>query len=119
MDESRRQKKVSSLLKEVLSQILIDTVRDAFETSLITITRVETTKDLKTARVYLSLFGEEHKEQILDALNERTGFFRRYIASRTNLKYNPMLIFSYDPILSHEEKIDTLLDKIKKDERSG
>jgi ribosome-binding factor A len=68
--------------------------------------------------VYVSLFGKEHKEQILEALNERTGFFRRYVASRTNLKYNPMLIFSYDPVLSYEEKIDTLIKKLKKDEKS-
>ncbi|HUU51761.1 MAG TPA: 30S ribosome-binding factor RbfA [Candidatus Heimdallarchaeota archaeon] len=119
MEESRRQKKVSSLIKEVLSQILIDTVRDTFESSLITITRLEITKDLKTAHVYLSLFGKEQEEQILEVLNERMGYFRKHIASRTNLKYNPMLIFSYDPILSYEEKIDALLEKLKKDERSG
>jgi len=119
MDESRRQKKVSSLIKEVLSQIVIDTVQDTFKSSLITITRVEITKDLKTAHVYLSHFGKENKEQIVEVLNERMGFFRKYIASRTNLKYNPLLIFSYDPILSYEEKIDTLIEKLKKDERSG
>jgi ribosome-binding factor A len=119
MEKSRRQKKVSSLLKEVLGQILIDTVRDSFESSLITITRIETTKDLKTAHVYLSLFDKGHEEQILEHLNERTGFFRRHVASRTNLKYNPMLFFSYDPILGYEEKIDTLIKKLKKDEKSG
>jgi ribosome-binding factor A len=119
MEESRRQKKVSSLIKEVLSQNLIDTVQDSFESSLITITRVEIAKDLKTAHVYLSLLGKEPIEQILEVLNARVGYFRKYIASRTNLKYNPMLIFSYDPNLIYEEKIDTLLEKLKKDEKSS
>jgi ribosome-binding factor A len=119
MEESRRQKKVSSLLKEVLGQIIIDTVRDTFDSSLITITRIETTKDLKTAHVFLSFFGKEHKEEVLQVLEERTGYFRRHVASRTNLKYNPMLIFSYDPILGYEEKIDTLINKLKKDEKSS
>ncbi len=118
MEESRRQKKVSRLIKEVLSQILIDTVQDTFESSLVTITRIEVTKDLKTSHVYLSVLGKGHKEQILEMLNERKGYFRKHIASRTNLKYNPMLIFSYDPIFDYEEKIDTLLEKLKKDERS-
>ena len=119
MEESRRQKKVSSLLKEVLGPILIDTVRDAFDSSLITITRIEITKDLKTAHVYLSLFGKEKKDEILEVLNDRTGFFRRHVASRTNLKYNPMLIFSYDPIFRNEERIDTLIEKLKNNEKTG
>jgi ribosome-binding factor A len=119
MEESRRQKKVASLVKEVLGQILIDTVQDKFGSSLITITRVEITKDLKSAHIYVSIFGNEHKEQILEVLNERMGYFRKHIASRTKLKYNPLLIFSYDPFLGYEEKIDTLLKKVKKDERSS
>ena len=119
MDESRRQKKVSSLLKEVLGPILIDTVRDAFDSSLITITRIEIPKDLKSAHVYLSFFGKENKEEILGFLEERTGFFRRHVASRTNLKYNPKLFFSYDPILGYEERIDTLIKKLKRDDKSG
>jgi ribosome-binding factor A len=114
MDESRRQKRVSSLIKEVLSPIVIDTVQASYGSSLITITRIEITKDLKTAHVYLSMFGDEHKEQILEMLNEKMGYYRKHIASKTNLKYNPLLIFSYDPILSHEGKIDSLLRKIKK-----
>ena len=89
MEESRRQKKVASLIKEVLSQILIDTVKDRFGSSLITITRITITKDLKTAHVYLSLLGKENREPVLDMLNERVGYFRKYIASRTDLKYNP------------------------------
>lgn len=119
MEESRRQKKVSSLIKGVLSQILIDKVQDTFGSSLITITRVETTKDLKIAHVYLSLLGNEPKERILEMLNDRVGYFRKYVASRTDLKYNPMLIFSLDPVLDYEEKIDILFEKLKKDERSG
>jgi ribosome-binding factor A len=119
MTESRRQKRVASLIKEALSQLLIDTIQDLYPSSLITITRIEITKDLKTAYVYLSVFGTDQKEQILGVLNERTGYFRKSVASRTNLKYNPMLIFSYDPIISYEEKINTLIKKIKKDEKSS
>jgi ribosome-binding factor A len=114
MEESRRQKKVSSLIKEALSQILIDTVQASYGSSLITITRIEITKDLKKAHVYLSIFGNEPKEEILEMLNERKGYFRKYFASKINLKYNPLLIFSYDPFFKHEEKIDNLLRKIKK-----
>jgi ribosome-binding factor A len=119
MTETRRQKRVSSLIKEVLSQLLIDAVQDLHSSGLISITRIEMTKDLKTAYVYLSFYGAEHREEILEKLIERVGYFRKSVASKTNLKYNPLLIFSYDPILSYEEKIDSLIDKIKKDEKSS
>lgn len=118
MTESRRQKKVSRLIKDVLSRLLIDSFQGAHPSSLISITHIEMTKDLKTAFVYISLYGTEQREQILKELNERVGYFRKSIASQTKLKYNPLLIFSYDPILSYEEKIDSLIDKIKKDEES-
>lgn len=114
MNESRRQKKVARLIKEVLGQLLIEFIQDS-RSGLITITRVEMSKDLKKAFVYVS--GTSPGNNITDALNEKKGYLRKSIATKTNLKYNPMLIFSYDPILSHEERIDKILNGLLKDEK--
>jgi ribosome-binding factor A len=73
-------------------------------------------KDLKTAHVYLSLFETEGKDQVLDLINKKAGYFRKIIASKTNLKYNPKLIFLYDPAIEYENRLDQLIGKIK-DER--
>lgn len=113
MHESRRQKKVSSLVKEVLSQALFEYVQDS-SSGLITITRITMTKDLRNAYIYLSIFDQDKQEQILELLNEKKGYLRKAVASKTNLKYNPMLIFSLDPVSAHEDRIDKLLDEIKK-----
>ena len=112
MNESRRQKKVSSLLKTVLSQHLLESIQDS-SSGLISITDINMTKDLKTAHVYLSMFGTEKKDQVLDLMNKKAGYFRKIIASKTNLKYNPKLIFSHDPVIDYENRLDKLIDKIK------
>ncbi len=113
MTESRRQKKVASLIKDTLSHILIESIQVSF-TSLVTISKVEMTPDLKTAHVYLSCFSQEPDPSILEKLERRKGYLRRSIASRTNLKYNPLLIFLIDPSRAYEENIDKILERLKK-----
>ncbi len=113
MTESRRQKKVSSLIKEALSRILIESIQDS-SSSLVSISKVQLTSDLKTAHVYLSCFNQEPDPSILEKLESRKGYLRRSLASKTNLKYNPMLIFLIDPSRAYEENIDKILKRIKK-----
>jgi ribosome-binding factor A len=116
MNESRRQRRVSSLIKEELSRLFIDLIQDS-SSGLITITRVEISKDLKTAYVYLSLFGFEDNNKVLEFLERRKGFLRKSVASRTELKYNPMLIFSLDRIYEYEEKIDKIIKNLRENEK--
>ncbi len=113
---TRRQKKVASLIKEELSRLLIEEIQDS-SSGLITITRVEMSPDLKTAHIYLSIFGSEQKETIFELLDKEKGYLRKSIASKVKLKYNPLLIFSFDPHPDYEAKIDKLLENIRKDEK--
>jgi ribosome-binding factor A len=112
---TRRQKRVASLIKEELSHLLIEGIQDS-SSGLITITRVEMSPDLKTAHIYLSLFGGEQNEAIIELLDEKKGYLRKSIASKVKLKYNPLLIFSFDPNPDYEAKIDKLIENIRKDE---
>ena len=116
MTESRRQKRVGSLIMEALSRLLIEDLQDP-SIGLITVTRVEMSSDLKSARVYISAFGDGEKETIIDNLNERKGYLRKSIASKINLKYNPMLNFFFDPTSDYEKRIDELIDYARKDEK--
>ncbi|NIM59927.1 MAG: 30S ribosome-binding factor RbfA [Candidatus Aminicenantes bacterium] len=113
---TRRQKRVASLIKEELSRLLVEEIQDS-SSGLITITGVEMSPDLKTAHIYLSIFGAEQKEIILELLDKKKGYLRKSIASRVKLKYNPLLIFSFDQSPEYEAKIDKLLENIKKNEK--
>jgi len=115
MNESLRQKKVASLIKEALSQLLIESFQDSIS-GLITVSKVTMTADLKTAHVYLTYFGQELDKSILEILENQKGYLRKSVASKTKLKYNPMLIFSLDPTRAYEENIDKILERLKKNE---
>lgn len=118
MNESRRQKRISSLIKEELSTLFIELIQNSIS-GLITITRVEMSKDLKTAYVYLSLFGCGEKGKVLELLEKRKGFLRKSIALKTKLKYNPLLIFSLDQTSDYQERIDKIIKAIRKNERES
>lgn len=74
MTESRRQKKVASLIKDALSHILIESIQVS-SNSLVTISKVEMTPDLKTAHVYLSCFSQEPDPSILEKLEKKKGVY--------------------------------------------
>jgi len=115
MQESLRQKKVSSLLKEELSRHIQRILSDP--TSLITITRINMTKDLKTAHVFLSFFGNKKTDDYLDVLNRNTGVLRKSVATKIKLKYNPLLIFSLDPAFDPDDRVSKILKNLEKNER--
>ena len=85
MNENRRQKRVASLLKNALSQSIADIVQKDHP-CLLTITRIEMTKDLKSAYIYLSIFGSQEPEEVLEFLQEKSGYFRKSIASKKSLE---------------------------------
>ncbi len=116
MESGRRAKRVANLVKETLSRILI---RDFQGTGggLITVTRVEMTADLQTAHVYLSFFGGVEAESAMKLLEQRKGYLRKSIASEVKLKYNPTLIFSQDPIPEFENRIDSLIERLKDEQK--
>ncbi len=113
MEESRRQKRVSNLIKEELSRLFIRFFQDS-TSGLITVTRVSMSADLKTAYVDLSILGSTSREEILDIINKRKSYLRKMIASKIKLKYNPMLIFSLDESFEYEKRIEDILKKIEK-----
>lgn len=113
MNISRRQKRVASLIKEEASRFLIDNIQNS-HSGLITVTRVEMAADLKTATIYLSIYGSEQEKIVFDILDIKKGQLRKSIASKVKLKYNPKLIFSRDPSTGYESQIDKLLNDIKK-----
>jgi ribosome-binding factor A len=107
-----RTRRVAELIRAELSRLLIAEFQEPG--SLLTVTRVEMTPDLLTARVFLSVFGGGDPAALLDRIERGRGALRRALASRVKLKYNPELFFALDPGPGHQARIDSLIEEAKK-----
>jgi ribosome-binding factor A len=112
---SRRTERVEKLIKEEISLIFLHKLRDKLpeiEVGFVTITGVKVTPDLKIAKVYISVFDREKREEILEQIKLKTGFIRSLLASRIKIKFTPELKFFIDDSLDYVEKIEGLIKKI-------
>lgn len=112
-EKSFRARRVAELLQAELSRLLIAEFQDP-ALGFLTVTRVEMTPDLLTARVFLSVFGTGDAGVLLDRIERSKGMIRRALASRVKLKYNPQLFFALDPGPEHQDRIDKLIEETKR-----
>jgi ribosome-binding factor A len=112
-DKGIRPRRVADLVQAELSRILIREFQDP-GAGLLTVTRVEMTPDLLSARVSLSVFGAEDAGALLSRIERSKPRIRRTLASRVKLKYNPQLFFALDPGPDHQARIDRLIEESKK-----
>lgn len=113
---TRRTERISSLIRREISDLLIEQVNDPRLSSLISVTEVYTTADLKQAKVFIStLGGETNKDEILEGFNAASGFLRRELGNRIRLRQIPLLTFHFDDSIERGTRILGLIDQIKSD----
>ena len=113
---SQRQRQVAELLREDISRILREKVRDP-RIGFVTITEVDVTADLRQARIYVSVLGS-HEEQgaALEALEGAAHYVRSQLAHGWTLRYLPEIEFRWDPSLERAARVLELLDQVKQEE---
>jgi len=112
---SDRMRRVDESLRQVLSE-RIGELKDP-RIGFVTVTGVRTTPDLKEARVYVSVFGNERKRaRTLDALQAAHGVLQAQIAREIRLKRTPTLTFEYDPSVEHGVRMTKLIDDLAPDD---
>lgn len=112
-----RVEKVQEAIKNELSKMLLHDVKDP-RIRFVTVTAVELTADMSYATVYISMYGpaSEH-EEAWKALNKALGFMRTEISKRIRLRFAPALILKKDTSMEYSAHIQTLLDKIRREEK--
>ena len=97
---------------------LIRTVKDprVSETGMVSITAVETTPDLRYAKVYVSALDKEQSTAILKGLRSAAGFLRRELGHALQLRYTPELVFEQDDSIDKGAHILELLRKVEEKE---
>ncbi len=92
--------------------MLVDEIRDP-RVGFITVTEVRVTHDLRSARVYVSIYGSEEQHQAsLAGLTAAAGYLRRELGHRLRLRYTPELTFEQDNSLDRAQRIETLMNAI-------
>jgi ribosome-binding factor A len=114
---SRRIARVEQLLKEELSRILQQELKDP-RIGFITVTRVRVSADLGHARVFISVMGDaEAKENTMSGLESAVGFIQRVLGSRIKIKSLPRIEFYLDDSLDYGFRINEILDKIEAEKK--
>ena len=115
---SRRMEKVDELLQQELSQILQKEMSINKEKFFVTIQKVKTVKDLKTATVWVSIFSsritEAEQRKFIKQLQKKSFEFQKILGQRLDLKFIPRLRFELDTSAEILQKIDEIIDKSSK-----
>ena len=104
-----RMRRVNESIKEILGDAITTELKDP-RIGFVTVSDVDTTPDLRAARVYVSVLGsEEERERSLEGLRSSHGFLQGKIASAMRMKRTPTLTFEYDDSAERGARISRLL----------
>ena len=111
MEETNRQKKIAGVLQKDLVDVLQKAARDGMKGVIISVSKVTVTSDLGIAKVYISVFPSEKRDELLKGIISNTSVIRYEMARRTRhqLRRMPELLFFGDDSLDYIEKIDKSL----------
>lgn len=112
---SRRMARINHLLQEEIADLLRTEAKDeTFTDSLISITEVDTSPDLRSARVYFSVLGDEEQTKAAqEHLSRAANFLRRGLMGRLDLRQTPRLEFVLDESLARGDRIMRLMRQVE------
>src|SRR4051812_15203018 len=114
---SQRSEQVGEELRKIVSKIFIEDMIDP-RLGFVTITRAEVTPDLRFARIFYSVLGDEkQKESTAEAIAENMKDIRRTVVERINMKFAMDLRFELDPSIEESFKLDKIFKKLKDEEK--
>lgn len=94
-----------------ISYILMTEVKDE-DIKFVTITDCKTTNDLSFAKIYFTVLDDSKRESTLEALKNASGFIRKELAERIEIRHIPELEFVYDESIEYGKKIENIIEEI-------
>ncbi|MEQ9355848.1 MAG: 30S ribosome-binding factor RbfA [Coleofasciculus chthonoplastes F3-SA18-01] len=119
MATNRRVSRVSSLIQQEVSQMLLHDIKDdRVGAGMVSVTDVDVSGDLQHAKIYVSIYGtEEAKSETMAGLQSATGFVRRELGRRVRLRRTPEVVFIEDRGLERGTRMLTLLNQLSQERR--
>ncbi len=111
--DTRRVDRLGDLIREEISSLLIRDIKDP-RIGMLTVTDVEVSPDIRTAKVFYSVSGDQKvRDETQRGLESAVGFIKTAIARTLTIKRVPELVFIYDKSLDYGQKIDRILEDLK------
>jgi ribosome-binding factor A len=116
---SHRPEKLAEAIKKEISDIIFNNIKDP-RIGFITVTAVTVTADLRYAKVYASVLGDEEKQKVAEkALKSAAGYFRTELGKRIRLRYVPEIKFELDTTLEKAAKLIKLIEEVQSSGEDG
>jgi len=111
---SRRTDRINEQLREEISMLLTRSIKDPRLNGIISITRVISSGDLRSAKVYISVMGNlQTKRDALAGIQSAASFLRRELRDRINMKHTPFLTYDLDDSLEEADQLLRLMNQVK------
>ena len=118
MANPTRMGRINDDIQLALSSLLRQVKDPRVQQGMISITRVETTGDLRYAKVWLSVLGELNEKEFKRGLKSCAPWLRRELGSSLSLRYTPELVFELDHSMEYGAKISRMIEEIEGTEKN-
>ncbi len=114
MPANRRIERINDVVRAEISDLIAKEIKDPRISGMISVTEVETSPDLRHAKVFVSVMGsEEERAIVISTLTRAAGFFRRELGERMTTRRTPELVFILDTSIERGDRIMRLLKEIE------
>ena len=115
---SRRSQKAAQAVREVVGTSILRDLKDP-RIENVTVTHVEVAPDMRTARVYVSVMGDESQQKLcLRGLQHAAGFLQSKVAKRIDTRYTPVLKFVLDHGVKKSIEMNEILESVRSERES-
>ncbi|MCR3956070.1 MAG: 30S ribosome-binding factor RbfA [Gudongella sp.] len=114
----KRINRISEEVKKVVSELIQNEIKDPRISGMPSVNKVSVTKDLRFAKIFISVLGsEEDKQSTIEGLQSAKGFIRKEIGNRINLRHVPEPIFMLDESIEQALYMSKLIEEVNRDSR--
>lgn len=110
---SQRTIRINEAIRKEVAELIRNEIKDPrVNNALISVVEVDTTNDLKYCKIYISVLEDTKKEDAIKGLNAASGYIRKEIARRVNLRNTPELLFRLDESMEYGMKMAKVIHEV-------
>lgn len=115
--ENFRTDRISEEVRREVDKIIREEISDPRVAGMFSVTRADVTRDLRYAKVYVSIFEEDNRKPMMAALKKAAGFVRFHLGKRMDLRYTPEILFELDTNIEYGVRIASVINHVIQEER--